>query len=101
LQTGWFNQPWGVALAPTGFGMFSGSILVGNTGSGWIGAYDATTGTFQGFMDGSGGGTLTLPGLWGLEFGNGSTETGPTTSLYFAAGGANLNIGTFGVITAK
>jgi uncharacterized protein (TIGR03118 family) len=101
LQTGWFNQPWGVAMAPASFGMFSGSILVGNTGSGWIGAYNATTGTFQGFLENSSGGTITIPGLWGLEFGTGSTGTGPTTSLYFTAGGADLDIGTFGVITAN
>ena len=50
LQNGWFNQPWGVALAPSNFGQFSGMILVGNTGSGWIGAYSATDGTFQGFL---------------------------------------------------
>ena len=37
LQNGWFNQPWGVALAPANFGAFSGTILVGNTGSGSLG----------------------------------------------------------------
>jgi uncharacterized protein (TIGR03118 family) len=99
--TEWFNQPWGVALAPANFGAFSNMILVGNTGSGWIGAYNATNGTFQGFLDNTGGSELTIPGLWGLSFGNGSSETGPTTTLYFAAGGPNLTAGTFGAITAN
>jgi len=101
LQQGWFNQPWGVAMAPSNFGAFSSMLLVGNTGSGWIGAYNATNGTFQGFLDNTGGSELTIPGLWGLSFGNGSSETGPTTTLYFAAGGPNLTAGTFGAITAN
>ncbi len=101
LQTGWFNQPWGVTLAPASFGAFGGMLLVGNTGSGWIGAYNATTGKFAGFLADSTGYDVTIPGLWGLEFGNGSADSGPTTSLYFAAGGPNLTTGTFGVITAN
>jgi uncharacterized protein (TIGR03118 family) len=95
-----FNQPWGVAMAPASFGAFSSMLLVGNTGSGWIGAYSPTTGAFQGFLQ-SGGSDITLPGLWGLEFGNGSTESGPTDVLYFNAGGANLTTGVFGAIAAN
>ncbi len=101
LQNGWFNQPWGVALAPANFGTLSGAVLVGNTGSGWIGAYNATSGSFIGFMQTSAGQDVTLPGLWGIEFGNGSTESGPTNVLYFAAGGANLTTGVFGAIVAN
>ncbi len=101
LQNGWFNQPWGVALAPAGFGSLAGMVLVGNTGSGWIGAYNAATGAFAGFMETSTGSDVTIPGLWGIEFGNGSTESGPTTTLYYAAGGANLTTGVFGAITAN
>jgi|HubBroStandDraft_1064217.scaffolds.fasta_scaffold08817_4 uncharacterized protein (TIGR03118 family) len=101
LETGWFNRPWGVALAPASFGAFSSMILVGNTGSGWIGAYDATNGRFQGFLEDSSGAELTLPGLWGIEFGNGSADSGPTNVLYFNAGGAELTTGIFGSITAN
>ena len=101
LQTGWFNQPWGVALAPSNFGVFSGMILVGNTGSGWIGAYNASTGAFQEFLETSTGADVTIPGLWGIQFGNGSTDTGPTNVLYFAAGGPNLTTGVFGAIAAN
>jgi uncharacterized protein (TIGR03118 family) len=100
LQTGWFNQPWGVALAPANFGAFSGMILVGNTGNGWIGAYSPTNGTFQGFLQ-SGAQNLTIPGIWGIEFGDGNTESGPTNVLYFNAGGPNLTSGVFGAITAN
>jgi uncharacterized protein (TIGR03118 family) len=101
LQNGWFNQPWGVTLAPSTFGAFSGMILVGNTGSGWIGAYSPTTGTFQGFLEDSTAAVITVPGLWGLEFGNGNTESGPTNVLYFNAGGADLTTGVFGAIAAN
>ncbi len=100
LQNGWFNQPWGVAKAPANFGQFSNMILVGNTGSGWIGAYSPTTGKFLGFLL-SGGQDITLPGLWGLEFGNGNSESGPTNVLYFTAGGPNLTTGVFGAISAN
>ena len=101
LQNGWFNQPWGVTLAPASFGAFGGSILVGNTGDGTIVAFDATTGDFQGYLQNSSAQNISLPGLWGIEFGNGSADTGPTTVLYFAAGGANLTTGVFGAITTN
>ena len=101
LQQGWFNQPWGIAMAPASFGAFSKALLVGNTGSGWIGAYNASNGDFLGFLDDSTGATITLPGLWGIEFGNGNAESGPTTTLYFTAGGSNQTTGVFGAITAN
>jgi len=100
LQQGWFNQPWGVALAPASFGQFSSMILVGNTGNGWIGAYSPSNGKFQGFLQ-SGGQNLTIQGLWGIAFGNGNVESGPTNTLYFVAGGVNQTTGVFGAITAN
>ena len=36
---GALNAPWGVALAPDGFGKFGGDLLVGNFGDGHINAY--------------------------------------------------------------
>ncbi len=99
LQRGWFNQPWGVAVTPSNFGKFSNMILVGNTGNGFIGVY-GLTGLFQGYLK-SGGKNITLPGLWGLEFGNGSAESGPTNVLYFNTGGLNQTTGVFGSIKAN
>lgn len=100
LQTGSFNQPWGVALAPSTFGTFSGAILVGNTGDGTIGAYNKKTGAFLGYLQNAGV-NLTVPGLWALSFGNGNVESGPANVLYFTAGGPNLTSGTFGAIAAQ
>jgi uncharacterized protein (TIGR03118 family) len=99
-QNGTFNQPWGIAVAPANFGKFSGDLLVGNTGSGWIGAYSLTDGGFEGFLQ-SGGSDLFIPGLWGLEFGNGNSESGPANVLYFNAGGLSQTTGIFGAIFAN
>ncbi len=100
LETGSFNQPWGVALAPANFGAFSNMILVGNTGNGLIGAYKPG-GKFAGFLRNSGGQVIALPGLWGIEFGDGNAESGPVNVLYYNTGGANQTTGVFGAITAN
>lgn len=97
LQTGKFNQPWGVAKAPANFGAFSNAILVGNTGNGFIGAYSPSNGQFKGFLK-SNGVIISIPGLWGIAFGNGNVESGPTNVLYFNGGGPNLTTGVFGAI---
>ena len=39
-QHGQLNAPWGLALAPSDFGRFSGDLLVGNFGDGQINAYE-------------------------------------------------------------
>jgi hypothetical protein len=39
--------------------------------------------------------------LWALYFGAGNTNSGPATSLYFAAGIDNYLHGLFGAITAN
>jgi uncharacterized protein (TIGR03118 family) len=102
LQSGsWFSQPFGVAIAPANFGAFSGDILVGNTGSGTITAFDPKSGNFLGFVRNSGGAEITIPGLWGISFGNGSTESGPTNTLYYNAGIGDYKFGLFGALTSN
>ena len=100
LQSVGLNQPWGIAIAPTGFGSFSRALLVGNTGSGRIGAYHPRTGKFLGFLKDAGGNPIVIPGLWGIEFGNGNAESGPTNVLYFNGGG-DYTSGVFGAISAN
>lgn len=86
VTMGALNSPWGMAFAPTtGFGKFSGDLLVGNFGDGTINAFDPTTGAKLGTVDGSNGMPLVNLGLWGLAFGNGAQGTS-TTTLYFTAG---------------
>jgi uncharacterized protein (TIGR03118 family) len=82
---GALDAPWGLALAPSGFGALSGDLLVGNFGDGLINAFDPTTGMFQGTLDDSNGNPLVNQGLWGISFGNGSQNEGVDT-LYFNAG---------------
>jgi uncharacterized protein (TIGR03118 family) len=96
---GWFNNPWGMAQAPASWGAFPHALLVGNVGSGWIGAYNATTGAFMSFLENSSGQDITINGLWGLHFGGGNANNGPTTSLFFAAGINGYADGLFGTIT--
>jgi uncharacterized protein (TIGR03118 family) len=82
---GLFN-PWGFAMAPSsGFGKFSGDLLVGDFGSGWISAFNPSTGNFLGYLDSSSGMPIADGGLWTLDFGNGAAGTSMDT-LYITAG---------------
>ncbi len=95
----YMNQPWGIAQAPASFGKFSHAVLVGMTGSGQIAAFNATTGKFLGTLNDSTGHPLVNSGLWAIYFGSGGLS-GPTTTLYFAAGIQGYAHGLFGSITA-
>jgi uncharacterized protein (TIGR03118 family) len=90
--------PWGITLAPSGFGSFSNDLLIGNFGNGEILAYDATTGMFLGTLDGTNGQPLDNPFLWALETRTGGTNDN-TDALYFTAGIDNQQDGLFGEIT--
>jgi uncharacterized protein (TIGR03118 family) len=81
VSNGALNAPWGIAVAPLGFGSFGGDVLIGNFGDGRIGAYDPTTGAFQGLVGDSTHTALVIDGLWALEFGPG-TASG---KLFFTA----------------
>ena len=93
---GKLDSPWAVTLAPSTFGVFGGDILVGNFGDGRINAYDATSSAFLGQLRDSGR-PLTIPGVWGLRFGNGAHGLDPNT-LYFTAGINDEADGLFGEI---
>jgi uncharacterized protein (TIGR03118 family) len=92
-QHGALNSPWGVALAPQGFGPASGAVLIGNFGNGRINAYDPVSAKFLGALYANGE-RVRIPGLWALEFGNG--VTGSTRSLLFTAGPGGEKHGLFG-----
>jgi uncharacterized protein (TIGR03118 family) len=85
ISNGPLNSPWGMAIAPAGFGNFGSDLLVGNFGDGTINAFDPTTGDFLGVVDGSDGKPLVNMGLWDLTFGNGGNGGSPD-DLYFTAG---------------
>ena len=94
----WLDAPWGIALAPAGFGKLSNRLLVGIFGSGRIAAYDTTSGEFVGFLHGPRG-PLVIDGLWAIYFGNSGNNGNPTT-LFFAAGPNDEQHGLFGTLTA-
>jgi uncharacterized protein (TIGR03118 family) len=94
---GKLNAPWGLALAPAGFGKFEGMLLVGNFGDGTINAYDPGGG-FRGQLRGADNKPLTNEGLWGMAFGNG-IQNQPTGTLFFAAGIDDETHGLYGAIT--
>jgi uncharacterized protein (TIGR03118 family) len=98
---GQLNSPWGLAQAPDGFGRFSGCLLAGNFGDGRINAYckDEEGEWGYGGRLRSDRRDLVIDGLWGIAFGN-DHGSGPSTTLYFAAGPDEEQNGYFGKVEA-
>jgi uncharacterized protein (TIGR03118 family) len=99
-SAGSLNAPWGIALAPAGFGSFEGDVLIGNFGDGTINVFAAngtSLATSMGPLTDSTGAALAIPGLWSLEFGNGDSDK-PVTTLFYTAGLADQTDGVFGSI---
>ncbi len=103
ITNGALNSPWGLAMAPGGFGSLGGDLLVGNFGDGTINAYDPVSGAWIGQLDGPDSMPLVNLGLWGLKFGNGGNG-GNLNKLFFTAGipgdGEIEDHGLFGDIAA-
>jgi uncharacterized protein (TIGR03118 family) len=97
IARGALDSPWGLALAPAGFGQFGGRLLVGNFGNGRINVYNATTGAHLGQLRHANGAPIVIDGLWGLQFGNGNAAK--TTQLIFSAGPGGESHGLLGKIT--
>lgn len=94
---GRLNSPWGLALAPADFGLFSNALLVGNFGDGRINAYDLNTGEFLGQLRDQANHPITIDGLWSLQFGN-DAAAGASNELFFTAGIDGEAHGLFGDI---
>jgi uncharacterized protein (TIGR03118 family) len=102
LQHGdWMNAPWGIAMAPpSGFGVMSGRLLVGQFGGDQIASFDPQTGQFLGLMLGTNGSPVQIDGIWGIRFGNDSTA-GSSHELFFAAGIDDEEHGLFGKLSVN
>jgi len=108
----WLNAPWGVAVAPADFGRFSHNLLIGQfagggdtQSSGYIAAYDLTTGKFNGLLQDVSGKPLVIKGIWALNPGkvspnNTDSRGGPAAQVYFTAGPSHGSGGLFGYVTA-
>jgi uncharacterized protein (TIGR03118 family) len=95
---GTLNSPWGLAIAPSGFGSLAGDLLVGNFGDGRINIFDPNSANFLGQLtDAKTGNPLSIDGLWGLIPGNG-TSAGRMNDIYFTAGPNDESGGEFGVL---
>ncbi|MDP9050502.1 MAG: TIGR03118 family protein [Acidobacteriota bacterium] len=92
------NAPWGVAIAPAGFGIYGGDLLIGNFGDGLITAYSPTSPySYLGMVADSSGKALSYPGLWDI-FVSTSTAANPN-AIYFTAGLAQETHGLFASIS--
>jgi uncharacterized protein (TIGR03118 family) len=106
--TGRLENPWGVTLAPAKFGMYSNDLLVGNVwGPGHINAYQPDSNgsytIYAGQLQQPNGAPIAIKGLWDLEFGDGTPDSGKTNQLFFDAGPnhpGDSTGGLFGVIHA-
>jgi uncharacterized protein (TIGR03118 family) len=94
---GFLNGPWGLVVAPPGFGPFSGQVLVGNFTNGHLIGFDPQTQRATGLMRDAKGEILKIDGLWGLAFGNGEA-LGDANALYYAAGPAGEADGLMGAL---
>jgi uncharacterized protein (TIGR03118 family) len=97
-QHGQLNSPWGVAQAPTGFGVLGGDLWIGNFGNGHINAYNPDSGEFIDKVRGPKGQAIVIDGLWSLQVGNGGNG-GRSDTLYFTAGPNDEKDGLFGSLT--
>jgi uncharacterized protein (TIGR03118 family) len=101
---GKLNAPWGLALAPPGFGPHALRLLVGNFGDGRILSFGLRRERHHGddldddavYLEDASG-PITVDGLWALSFGNGAVA-GPTNALFFTSGPGDEAHGLFGRI---
>jgi uncharacterized protein (TIGR03118 family) len=94
---GTLNSPWGMALAAAGFAGDRPTILISNFGDGTINIF-SLDGGFKGQVK-SGGETLSIEGLWAIDFLNGNMPGGsPSDPLYFTAGPFGEAHGLFGYL---
>ncbi|HUN30825.1 MAG TPA: TIGR03118 family protein [Trebonia sp.] len=103
VSGGPLDSPWGLAIAPAGFGGITapGSdpvLLVGNFGDGFIHAFDAATGVALGQLRDPAGRPIQIDGLWALQVGNGG-KGGVASAVYFTAGPFGESHGLFGSLT--
>lgn len=98
VSGGVLNAPWGLVMAPAGFGAAAGSLLIGNFGDGMINAFDSS-GNLLGTLATLTGTPIMNDGLWGLAVGNASAGA-RANSVYITAGLNGESDGLFARIDA-
>jgi uncharacterized protein (TIGR03118 family) len=98
-RTSVLNAPWGLTIAPAGFGRFSGDLLVGNFGDGRIHAFNPVSLRFKGTVVNAHHHPIAIDGLWALQPGNG--VEGGTDEVVFTAGPDDEMHGLLGTLSAN
>jgi uncharacterized protein (TIGR03118 family) len=98
-EGGKLDAPWGMAIAPSTFGVYGGDILVGSFGNGTVSAYDPKQYEFRGQIADDNGNPIANPDLWEIVFGQADPAAGNPDTLYFTAGLNEESAGLFGTIT--
>jgi len=97
---GLLNAPWGLAIAPNGWGAISGSLLIGDFGDGRINVVARHGARYSGvsgqLVDAATGKPFAEPGLWALV--PGTAAAGGTDALWFTAGINQEKDGLLGVL---
>lgn len=98
---GSLNAPWGIAIAPRGWGSAAGSLLIGNFGDGRINIFAKEGSRFADHATGqvlnaATGKPFAESGLWAIQ--PGTATTGGTNALWFAAGINDEAAGLLGVL---
>jgi uncharacterized protein (TIGR03118 family) len=98
-QHGVLNAPWGLTIAPPGFGTFSGDLLVGDFGDGLIHAFNPNNLNLLGTIRDAQHQPIAIDGLWALLPGNG-VEAG-TDEVIFTAGPDDEAHGLLGTLSVQ
>jgi uncharacterized protein (TIGR03118 family) len=98
------SAPWGLAVAPEGWGRFGGDLLVANNNANADGftvitGYHLPNGGYTGTLTLGAGQPFSVTELWAISFGNGG-QAGSTDTLFFTAGLENNASGLFGSISS-
>ena len=96
---GTLNAPWGLTIAPPGFGRLTGKLLVGNFGDGRISVFDRHTNHFRGVLRDSNHKPISIEGLWALL--PGTATTGGTNVIWFSAGPDDESHGLLGQLSVR
>jgi uncharacterized protein (TIGR03118 family) len=99
VRRGPLDSPWGLAIAPRGFGGLAGKLLVGNFGNGRIHVVDRHTGRLVATLRHGSGRPVVIDGLWGLLPGNGTS--GAMSDVWFSAGPDGEAHGLLGMLHAS
>ena len=99
MRRGVLNSPWGLTIAPRGFGPFAGMLLVGNFGDGRIHVVNQRTGRVVATLRDGAHRPIRIDGLWGLLPGNGTA--GRRSDVWFSAGPNGEAHGLLGILRQR